>query len=261
MGERRTAHASGTADRAGRPRHRRPRGWGLATVTVCLVGGLLLGTAWSTSGGRDLDSRSADLYGVVQDARGRVDAAAARAADLERQVEQAGAVDLGPQVTKARGSVAELAPAAGMTAVSGPGVRVTLSDAPRDADGEYPADVDPDDLVVHQQDLQSAVNALWAGGAEAMMIMDQRVINTSAVRCIGNTLLLQGRAYSPPFVVTAIGNQDLLTQALTEAPGVRLFQRYVDAYGLGLEVERVSALTMPGYEGVVRLTAVGETTR
>ena len=57
--------------------------------------------------------------------------------------------------------------------------------------------VAPDDLVVHQQDVQSVVNALWAGGAEAMMIMDQRVVNTSAVRCIGNTLLLQGRRTRP----------------------------------------------------------------
>ena len=36
--------------------------------------------------------------------------------------------------------------------------------------------------------------------------MDQRLIATSAVRCVGNTLLLQGRTYSPPFVVTAIGD-------------------------------------------------------
>ena len=34
-----------------------------------------------------------------------------------------------------------------------------------------------------------------ASGAEAMMIQDQRVISTSAVRCVGNTLILQGRVY------------------------------------------------------------------
>ena len=39
------------------------------------------------------------------------------------------------------------------------------------------------------------------------MLMDQRVISTSAVRCVGNTLILQGRVYSPPYVITAIGNQ------------------------------------------------------
>ena len=107
----------------------------------------------------------------------------------------------------ARAGVDALEPAAGLVPVVGPGLRVSMSDAPRDSDGNYPAGVDPDDLVIHQQDVQAAVNALWAGGAEAMMIMDQRVLTTSAVRCIGNTLLLQGRTYSPPFVITAIGDE------------------------------------------------------
>ena len=111
-----------------------------------------------------------------------------------------------------------------------------MSDAPRDADGNYPDGVDPDDLVVHQQDVQSVVNALWAGGAEAMMIMDQRVLTTSAVRCIGNTLLLQGRTYSPPFVVTAIGDAARMSAALDAEPGVRLLLQYVDKYKLGYEV-------------------------
>lgn len=42
-----------------------------------------------------------------------------------------------------------------------------------------------EDIVVHQQDVENVVNALWAAGAEAMMLMDQRVISTSAVRCVG----------------------------------------------------------------------------
>ncbi len=57
----------------------------------------------------------------------------------------------------------------------------------------------PDDLVVHQQDVQAVVNALWAGGADAVQVMDQRLLSTSAVRCVGNTLLLNGRVYSPPY--------------------------------------------------------------
>ena len=97
-----------------------------------------------------------------------------------------------------------------------------------------PPGVDPDDLVVHQQDVQSVVNALWAGGAEAMMIMDQRVLTTSAVRCIGNTLLLQGRTYSPPFVVTAIGDTAAMSAALDVEPGVQLLLQYVDKFKLGL---------------------------
>ena len=62
--------------------------------------------------------------------------------------------------------------------------------------------------------MQAVVNALWAGGAEAMTIMGVRVISTSAVRCVGNTLLLHGRVYSPPFVITAIGDPSAMQQAL-----------------------------------------------
>ena len=80
---------------------------------------------------------------------------------------------------------------------TGPGSRSSSTTRPRHRD----ADVDPNQLVVHQSDLQAVVNALWAGGAEAMTIAGQRVIATSAVRCVGNTLLLNGEVYSPPFRV------------------------------------------------------------
>ncbi len=88
-----------------------------------------------------------------------------------------------------------------------------------------PADgVDANQLVVHQSDLQAVVNALWAGGAEAMTIAGQRVIATSAVRCVGNTLLLNGEVFSPPFRVAAIGPYGHNADALDRSPGVHLFR-------------------------------------
>src|SRR5690606_41382455 len=65
----------------------------------------------------------------------------------------------------------------------------------------------PDDLVVHQQDLEAVINALWAGGAEALMVQDQRITSLSSVRCVGNVLLLHGRHYSPPYRISAIGDR------------------------------------------------------
>lgn len=141
-----------------------------------------------------------------------------------------------------------------MTPVTGASLTVSLDDAPRGAkvaDG-YPAP-SPDDLVVHQQDVQAVVNALWAGGARAMTIMGQRVISTSAVRCVGNTLLLQGRLYSPPYVVTAVGDPKRLRAALAQAPGVGLFRQYVSAYGLRYATHSAEHTTLPGYDGSVQL--------
>ncbi len=141
--------------------------------------------------------------------------------------------------------------------VTGPGLTVALDDAPRLADGaSYPGDPSPDDLVVHQQDVQAVVNALWAGGAEAMQIMDDRVISTTAVRCVGNTLLLHGAVYSPPFTITAIGDEQRLRAALDSAPGVEVFRRYSEAYGLGYSVTTLRNVDIPAYDGPITLPHV-----
>jgi len=142
-----------------------------------------------------------------------------------------------------------IAPSAGLMPVQGPALKIVLADAPRSDDGSLPHDANPDDLVVHQQDVQAVVNALWAGGAEAMKLMDQRVISTSAVRCVGNTLIMQGRVYSPPYLVTAIGDIGGMRAALDASAEVNLYREYVDAYGLVYQVSELRNTTIPGYEG------------
>ncbi len=238
-----------------RVRSLRPSPWGIGVIVVCLLAGGLLGTARTYSGGKDIRNRSIDLAALVIEAEQRVATAEDRAAALQRQIDAEAGSDVSPQVAKVRATSRALEPLAGLTAVHGQGLRVTLTDAARDSDGNYPAGVEPDDLVVHQQDVQAVVNALWAGGAEAMTIMDQRVVTTSAVRCIGNTLLLQGRTYSPPFVITAIGDSAAMVVSLKTEPGVALFLRYVTAYGLGFTADSLNDVTMPAYQGLIRMTA------
>ena len=134
--------------------------------------------------------------------------------------------------------------------MTGPGVVVTLDDAQRDPGTALPAGVTPDDLVVHQQDLQAVVNALWAGGAQGVEVMDQRLVSTSAVRCVGNTLILHGRVYSPPFTVSAVGDVDGLDAALLDAsPALVTYRQWVDAVGLGYQVSTRASLDLPAYAG------------
>ena len=130
---------------------------------------------------------------------------------------------------------------------------VSLDDAPR---GLGQDSADANDLVVHQQDVQSVVNALWAGGAEAMTLMGQRVVSTSAVRCVGNTVVLHGRVYGPPFVVTAVGDPAALRGALDADPGVAVFRGYVDRFGLGYAVQEEGRTTLPAYDGPLELPNV-----
>ena len=138
---------------------------------------------------------------------------------------------------------------AGFTALRGPGVTVVLDDSPRRVGDGGPNNPKNDDLVVHQGDVQAVVNALWAGGAEAMTIMDVRVISTSAVRCVGNTLLLHGQVFSPPFKITAIGEPAALRRALESAEGVQQFRDAVADYGLGYRETVERNVTVPAYDG------------
>lgn len=149
-----------------------------------------------------------------------------------------------------------LAKDAGTTALTGPALEVTLDDAPPDATPLIPGvpDPQPNDLVIHQQDLQAVVNALWQGGARGIRVMDQRLISTSAVRCVGNTLILQGRVYSPPYRITAVGDQGKLRQALDTSSSIRNYLQYVDAYGLGWKVTTSRSTTLPAYAGSTGLT-------
>lgn len=144
--------------------------------------------------------------------------------------------------------------ASGTSSVTGPALSVTLNDAPPNAQAApgYP-EPQANDLVIHQQDLQAVVNALWQGGARGIQVMDQRLISTSAVRCVGNTLILQGRVYSPPYKVTAVGDRGALKKALAESPAIQNYQLYVKAYGLGWKVDERKAVTLPGYSGTVDL--------
>lgn len=142
----------------------------------------------------------------------------------------------------------------GVLPVTGPGVTVRLEDAPADSPRREDADLDA--LLVHQQDLQAVINALWAGGAEAMSLMDQRVISTSAFQCVGNVLKLHGRVYSPPYVVRAIGNPDDLRDGLDASPAVQLYVRDAAEVGLGWSVtDADEPLELDAYSGATELSA------
>ena len=236
--------------------------WRLLVPVTALGAGLLFATSASTAQGTDLRggrfSQLTDLIASTSDeVRDREQDAAALREEVARAQQRAAATSstVAAETTRADG----LTGAAGLTAVRGPGLTVSLDDAPRPKEGVAPLSDNPDDLVVHQQDVQSVVNALWAGGAEAMTLMGERVISTTAVRCVGNTLLIQGRLVGPPFVIRAIGDADAMRAALDVEPGVALFQRYVDDFGLGFRVSRQRTLHLPAYDGTLELPHVDRT--
>lgn len=228
----------------------------LVTVTA-LVAGVLFAASANTARGTDLRSAGRSrLTELIVAQQRRVAGLESDAARLRRDVENAtGAAALGDsRIAELQKANEPYAFPAGLSALKGRGVHVTLDDAPRLAPGEQrPGNPQPDDLVVHEQDVLAVINALWAGGADAVAVMGDRIVGTSAVRCVGNTMLLHGNVYSPPFVVEAIGDPALLQRALAESRGVQLFQSFVAAYKVGFAVTEIDELTIPAYDGALQL--------
>ncbi|MGP9845693.1 DUF881 domain-containing protein [Brachybacterium sp. 107] len=220
---------------------------GLALVMILC--GVLFATTARISGGSSIRDESGDVVGVLRERGRTIEQLTDEAADKRAEIEELSAGS-GDTLTQERTTV--VADAVGLSEVSGPALQITLTDAPTSTLGSIP-DVEPDDLVVHQQDMESYINALWAGGAEAMMLQDQRVVNGSAFRCAGNTLLLEGRVYSPPFTITVIGPTDQMLDELETTPGVQIYREWVDYVGLGERIETMDDATLPAFEGSLTL--------
>jgi uncharacterized protein YlxW (UPF0749 family) len=223
---------------------------------VCLLAGLLLATTHGVSAGGEIRRSDAPrLVDLVREAQSGVDRLTAQRDRLVSAVDNHHGGS--PGATAALQAITrrsdQLADQAGLNPLRGPGLVVTLNDAQRDAEGRFPRDAAPDDLVVHQQDIVAVLNALWSAGAEGIQVQDQRIIGTSAPRCVGNTLLLGGRTYSPPYVISAIGDVPGMQAALTAAPLVTLYKQYAVRFGLGYSEVPGSAVELAGYSAPVRM--------
>ncbi|MFG3152491.1 DUF881 domain-containing protein [Streptomyces sp. NPDC048219] len=249
-----SADSPGTGSSPARRRRFRPVR--VLTAAVFALAGLIFFTSFNTAKGTNIrtDASLLKLSDLIQERsrkNGELDESnAALRDDIESLAER----DDGS--TKAEDDkLAALEDETGTQELKGEAVSVTLDDAPPDATAKLPGypEPQPDYLVIHQQDLQAVVNALWQGGAEGIKVMDQRLISTSAVRCVGNTLILQGRVYSPPYTIQAVGDPDRLKKALAESPAIQNYMVYVNVYGLGWKVEDDGTATLPGYSGAVDL--------
>lgn len=234
-----------------------PQTWRFAGAVVVAACGVLLVTSAQEADGEDFRGNDqAELSDLVEEAESRAGALDERASELTSEIESLTEQQTAKSpVTERR--LNELREATALTPVTGPGVRVSLDDVPED---EIPEDADTANYIVHQQDLEAVMNAMWAGGAEAMMVMDQRIISTSAVRCIGPVLYLQTRTYAPPYEVTAIGDVDGMLAALDNSADVDFYRSLVEQLGLGFELTVEEEITMPAYEGTTGVspeTAVG----
>ncbi|MFJ4580953.1 DUF881 domain-containing protein [Streptomyces echinatus] len=251
-----SADSPGTGSTGSPARRLRFRPVRVLTAAVFALAGLIFFTSFNTAKGTDIrqDGSLLKLSDLIQQRSRKNKGLDESNAALRDSVESLAESDDGS--TKAEDEkLGGLEERAGTRKLTGKAITVTLNDAPPDATAKLPGypEPQPDYLVIHQQDLQAVVNALWQGGAQGIKVMDQRLISTSAVRCVGNTLILQGRVYSPPYKITAIGDPDRLKQSLADSKAIQTYMVYVNVYGLGWKVADDGTVTLPGYSGTVDL--------
>lgn len=233
------------------PRSRRRGFWTLLVPVVTAGAGIMFAMSFQAAQGSDLRA-DRDLPQQIVAGDALVSARAEQLDAVQKEVTALSSASSpgDKRLSELNARARALAGPAAATKVSGPAIEVSLNDSNRPL-SSLPDNFTGDDIVVHQQDVQAVVNALWRAGAEAMMIQDQRVISTSAVRCVGNTLILQGRVYSPPFVIKAIGDTGRMQQSLDADPSVSIYRQYVDAVGLGYDVTTPGTVEFPAYSGSV----------
>lgn len=128
---------------------------------------------------------------------------------------------------------------AGLVEIVGPGVQVTLNDSNSVA---KPGD-NPNLYVLHDEDILKVLNELRAAGAEALAINKERVLSTSEIRCAGPTILInKNQRLTPPFVISAIGNQDNMISSLKMRGGV---VESLEFWGIQVNVKKVSEIKIP----------------
>jgi uncharacterized protein YlxW (UPF0749 family) len=133
------------------------------------------------------------------------------------------------------GQIEALRRSAGLTELTGPGVRITL--AAREQNGAL--------VLVSDEDVLQIINELNASGAEALAINGERFVATTEIRKAGDFVSINARHYSAPFEILAIGNAQTLYAAMFLYGGaVERLERWVD-----IRVEMSEELSVPAFRG------------
>jgi uncharacterized protein YlxW (UPF0749 family) len=224
-------------------------------VVVGLVSGALFVVSAESSGGTDLrPGRYDDLAALTDAEADRAAALQKRAADLTEEVRVLTEQVDDDAVQRFQDQAAALEDPAGLTEQKGPGVVVTLSDAPEEVIDAATGDKNP--LVVHQQDIEAVVNAMWKGGAEAVVLQGQRIVTTTGIKCEGNSVVIQGVPYPQPYVIEAIGDVGALTTAISSDRYLRVYREQSNdpAIAVGWDLDIEDEITAPAYDGLLDLS-------
>lgn len=227
---------------------RRPSNETLTLAAVIGLLGFLLVTAVlsARAAEEEQEPRRTELVGLIEERRELV-------GDLDVEVErlraevaraQADAAALSSADAAASAELKSLSELAGTVAVRGPGLVVRLDNSNR-----QPASADQAGAyLIHDADLQLVINGLFHAGAEALDVNGSRVVATTPVRAAGDTIVVNFRPLSPPYVVEAIGAD---RERFDRTEIARRFERWSTLFGLGYSVSEADDVTVEAYTGRV----------
>jgi uncharacterized protein YlxW (UPF0749 family) len=242
-------------DRAPGPPVWRRSWWRVGTLAVVLVSGGLFVVSAQSSEGTDLrPGRYDDLATLTDSEADRAADLQARVAELTKEVRELTDQVDDDEVRRLQQQVKALEEPAGLRPRKGPGVVVTLSDAPEEVIDS--ATGDKNLLVVHQQDIQAVVNAMWEGGARAVVLQGQRMVTTTGIKCEGNSVVIQGVPYPQPYVIEAVGDVGELTGAIADDRYLQIYREQADdpAIDVGWDLDLLDEITAPAYDGLLDLS-------
>lgn len=235
----------------------KPWVWQVTTMGV-LLGGLLAAALKTQDQIRKEQlptTRISGLAAAYSDLRETVAAQKKKIADLQASLNRSqDAVNVESKTTKLlKEDLSKANILAGTVSVTGPGVIVTLRDSKNPP--ERTPEMTPDEYqelaklyLIHDQDIQTVLNELRAAGAEAIAVNDQRVIATTAVRCTGPSVLVNGTSTNPsPVRIKAIGDPDAIVAGMTMTGGVSDTYKITDPSMFS--IDKVKSLTVPAYAG------------
>jgi len=224
----------------------------LAIVAV-LIGALLATSALAlraptTSAG----TVKSALVGRIETSRAHADAQTRLITSLRNEINSAQAAALSQQSQSGIAArLSGLEQAAGTVSVTGPGLVLTIDDAPATVGDEDP-DVEPggsagfDQGKVIARDLQVVVNGLWEAGAEAISINGHRLTARASIRFAGEAILVNYRPLTRPYVINAIGDPDNLGVEFAGTAGGSYLQSLRSNAEIRADVKSENSVVVPG---------------
>ena len=237
------------------PPARPPRRWdrSLVLLVPAVLFGLLVTLQWRTQLERsELSVRyNAPLVDAAQALQREQDKLKGDLAQLRREldeIQRSSTTQTGAE-KELQSRIDELRATAGLTALTGDGVAIQLDDARNVS----VASRDVDKSICHATDLTDILNTAWKGGAEAIAVNDERIVNSSSVYCVGSTIMVNGTLMSPPFNINAIGPQNSLLGVFDDPTQLQDIKQRRDVQGLGFHVTRASAIHVPAFSGALNV--------